>query len=64
MGGLTVTTSRSWNDPDLKFKIMEGVLNFMMVEWRFKPHNYGAIVMLRVLHEYRYFAGTETGTPK
>ena len=41
---------------------MDQVLNFLMVEGRIRPHNYRALVMLWVLHKYRYFMGTEAGT--
>ena len=36
---------------------MEGVLNFLALEWRIQLHSYTGLTLLRVLPEYRYFAG-------
>ena len=46
----------NWVEPQDVYSVMDAVFNYVMVEWRIRPESYISLLLLRILHEVRYFS--------
>ena len=60
-GVMAATHERKWEDIASVFEAVDAIMNIVVLEHQLRNYSYAALVILRVCHQCRWFAGNKTG---